>query len=144
MQGKSASEHSSAELQETQNKVATLQSRAEALSERLAESEVKTWHSETDEGGSAAKLDTTEEELAVQNDLKSAKLELGDLVATRNLHIVMFTMRIRTGNGPLVWASFLVEGNHSFLCLYLDAPGQFKANVVFHVWVRRPALKSGA
>ncbi len=38
IQAKGASERSSAELQDAQNKVATLQSRAEALSERLAES----------------------------------------------------------------------------------------------------------
>src|SRR5258708_24391459 len=36
----------------------------------------------------AAKLDTTEDQLRRENDLNSAKLELGDLVAARNLHIV--------------------------------------------------------
>src|SRR5260370_42633767 len=88
IQAKGASEHSSAELQEAQNRVATLQSRAEALSERLAESEVKLGVQKQMKEDMAAKLDTTEEELRRQNDLKSAKLELGDLVATRNLHIV--------------------------------------------------------
>jgi len=88
IQAKGASERSSAELQDAQNKVAALQSRAEALSERLAESDVKLGIQKQMREDLAAKLDTTEEELHRQNDLRSAKLELGDLVATRNLHIV--------------------------------------------------------
>ncbi len=88
IQAKGASERSSAELQDEQNKVATLQSRVEVLSERFAESEVKLGVQRQMSEDLAAKLDTTEEELRRQNDLKSAKLELGDLVATRNLHIV--------------------------------------------------------
>jgi len=63
--------------------------------------------SETDEGGLAAKLDTTEEELRRQNDLKSAKLELGDLVATRNLHIVDVYDADSNGNGTARLGEFL-------------------------------------
>src|SRR5207245_11459210 len=78
MQVKGASERSSAELQDAQNKVATLQSRVETLSERYAESEVKLSVQKQMSEDLAAKLDTTEEELRRQNDLKSAKLEMGE------------------------------------------------------------------
>jgi len=83
----------------------------------------------------AAKLDTTEEELRRQNDLKSAKLELGDLVATRNLHIVDVYDADSTGKRdrsfgrvfyvegkslvfmPMTWAPRPVQGKCGFSCL---------------------------
>ncbi len=146
MQGKSASEHSSAELQEAQNKVATLQSRAEALSERLAESEVKLGIQKQMREDLAAKLDTTEEELRRQNDLKSAKLELGDLVATRNLHIVDVYDADSNGKRDRSFGRvFYVEGKSLVFYAYdLDAPAQFRANVVFHVWGEKAGVKEVA
>ena len=146
MQGKSASEHSSAELQEAQNKVAALQSRAEALGERLAESEVKLGLQKQMREDLAAKLDTTEEELRRQNDLKSAKLELGDLVATRNLHIVDVYDADSNGKRQRSFGRvFYIEGKSLVFYAYdLDAPGQFKANVVFHVWGEKAGLKEVA
>ncbi len=145
-QGKSASEHSSAELQEAQIKVATLQSRAEALSERLAESEVKLSIQKQIREDLAAKLDTTEEELRRQNDLKSAKLELGDLVATRNLHIVDVYDADSNGKRDRSFGRvFYVEGKSLVFYAYdLGAPGQFKANVVFHVWGEKAGVKEVA
>jgi len=146
IEGKSASEHSSAELQEAQNKVATLQSRAEALSQRLAESEVKLGIQKQMREDLAAKLDTTEEELRRQNDLKSAKLELGDLVATRNLHIVDVYDADSNGKRQRSFGRvFYIEGKSLVFYAYdLDAPGQFKANVVFHVWGEKVGVKEVA
>jgi hypothetical protein len=146
IQVKSTSEHSSAELQEAQNKVATLQSRAEALSERLTESEVKLGVQKQMREDLAAKLDTTEEELRRQNDLKSAKLELGDLVATRNLHIVDVYDADSNGKRPRSFGRvFYVEGKSLVFYAYdLEAPGQFKANVVFHVWGEKAGVKEVA
>jgi hypothetical protein len=146
IQVKSASEHSSAELQEAQNKVAVLQSRAEALSERLAESEVKLGVQRQIREDLAAKLDTTEEELRRQNDLKSAKLELGDLVATRNLHIVDVYDADSNGKRQRSFGRvFYIEGKSLVFYAYdLDAPGQFKANVVFHVWGEKAGIKEVA
>ena len=145
-QVKSASEHSSAELQEAQNMVATLQSRAETLSERLAESEVKLGIQKQMREDLAAKLDTTEEELRRQNDLKSAKLELGDLVAARNLHIVDVYDADSKGNRQRSFGRvFFIEGKSLVFYAYdLDAPGQFKANVVFHVWGEKAGVKEVA
>jgi predicted nucleic acid-binding Zn-ribbon protein len=146
IQGKSASEQSSAELQEAQNKVATLQSRAEALSERLAESEVKLGIQKQMREDLAAKLDTTEEELRRQNDLKSAKLELGDLVATRNLHIVDVYDADSNGKRQRSFGRvFYVEGKSLVFYAYdLDTPSQVKANVVFHVWGEKAGVKEVA
>jgi predicted nucleic acid-binding Zn-ribbon protein len=146
IQVKNASEHSSAELQEAQNRVATLQSRAEALSERLAESEVKLGVQKQMREDLAAKLDTAEEELRRQNDLKSAKLELGDLVATRNLHIVDVYDADSNGKRQRSFGRvFYIEGKSLVFYAYdLDAPGQFKANVVFHVWGEKAGVKEVA
>jgi len=146
IQVKNASEHSSAELQDARNKVATLQNRAEALSERLTESEVKLGIQKQMREDLAAKLDTTEEELRRQNDLKSAKLELGDLVATRNLHIVDVYDADSNGKRQRSFGRvFYIEGKSLVFYAYdLDGPGQFKANVVFHVWGEKAGMKEVA
>ena len=143
---KSAAEHSSAQLQDAQNNVATLQSRTEALSERLAESEVKLGIQKQMREELAAKLDTTEEELRRQNDLKSAKLELGDLAASRNLHIVDVYDADSNGKRQRSFGRvFYIEGKSLVFYAYdLDAPGQFKANTVFHVWGEKAGIKEVA
>jgi len=146
IQAKSASERSSTELQDAQNKVATLQNRVEVLSERFAESEVKLGVQRQMTEDLAAKLDTTEEDLRRQNDLKSAKLELGDLVAARNLHIVDVYDADSNGKRQRSFGRvFYVEGKSLVFYAYdLDAPGQFKANVVFHVWGEKAGVKEVA
>jgi hypothetical protein len=146
IRGKSASEQSAAELREAQNKVATLQSRAEALGERLAESDVKLGIQKQMREDLAAKLDTTEEELRRQNDVKSAKLELGDLVAARNLHIVDVYDADSNGKRQRSFGRvFYIEGKSLVFYAYdLDAPGQFKANMVFHVWGEKAGVKEVA
>jgi predicted nucleic acid-binding Zn-ribbon protein len=143
IQAKGASELSSAEIQDAQNKVSTLQSRVETLSERYAESQVKLGIQKQMREDLAAKLDTTEEELRRQNDLKSAKLELGDLVATRNLHIVDVYDADSNGKQQRSFGRvFYIEGKSLVFYAYdLDAPGQFKANVVFHVWGEKAGVK---
>jgi hypothetical protein len=146
IQGKGASERSSAELQDAQNKTATLQSRVEVLSERFAESEVKLGVQRQMSEDLAAKLDMTEEELRRQNDLKSAKLELGDLVAARNLHIVDVYDADSNGKRQRSFGRvFYIEGKSLVFYAYdLDAPGQFKANMVFHVWGEKTGVKEVA
>ncbi len=145
-QAKGTSERSSAELQDAQNKVAALQSRVEALTERYAESEVKLGVQKQMSEDLAAKLDTTEEELRRQNDLKSAKLELGDLVAARNLHIVDVYDADSNGKRQRSFGRvFYIEGKSLVFYAYdLDAPGQFKANMVFHVWGEKAGVKEVA
>jgi uncharacterized coiled-coil protein SlyX len=145
-EGKSASDRSSADLQDAQDKVTALQGRVESLSERLAESEVKLGVQKQMSEDLASKLDTTEEELRRQNDLKSAKLELGDLVATRNLHIVDVYDADSNGKRQRSFGRvFYVEGKSLVFYAYdLDAPGQLKANVVFHVWGEKAGVKEVA
>jgi len=146
VQAKGTSERSSVELQDAQNKVAALQSRVEVLSERFAESEVKLGVQRQMSEDLAAKLDTTEEELRRQNDLKSAKLELGDLVATRNLHIVDVYDADSNGKRDRSFGRvFYVEGKSLVFYAYdLETPSQFKANVVFHVWGEKAGVKEVA
>jgi len=146
IQAKGASERSSYELQDAQNKVASLQSRVETLGERYAESEVKLGVQRQMSEDLAAKLDTTEEELRRQNDLKSAKLELGDLVAARNLHIVDVYDADSNGKRQRSFGRvFYIEGKSLVFYAYdLDAPGQFKANMVFRVWGEKAGVKEVA
>ncbi len=146
IEAKGTSERSSAELQDAQNKVAALQSRVEVLSERFAESEVKLGVQRQMSEDLAAKLDTTEEELRRQNDLNSAKLELGDLVAARNLHIVDVYDADSNGKRQRSFGRvFYIEGKSLVFYAYdLDAPGQFKANMVFHVWGEKAGVKEVA
>ena len=146
IQAKSASERSSAELQDAQNKVATLQRRVEVLSERFEESEVKLGVQRQMSEDLAAKLDTTEEELRRQNDLKSAKLELSDLVAARNLHIVDVYDADSNGKRQRSFGRvFYIEGKSLVFYAYdLDAPGQVKANMVFHVWGEKAGVREVA
>ncbi len=94
----------------------------------------------------AAKLDTTEEELRRQNDLKSAKLELGDLVAARNLHIVDVYDADSNGKRQRSFGRvFYIEGKSLVFYAYdLDAPGQVKANMVFHVWGEKAGVREVA
>jgi predicted nucleic acid-binding Zn-ribbon protein len=146
IQAKGTSERSSAELEDAQNKVAALQSRVEVLSERFAESEVRLGVQRQMSEDLTAKLDTTEEELRRQNDLMSAKLELGDLVAARNLHIVDVYDADSNGKRQRSFGRvFYIEGKSLVFYAYdLDAPGQFKANMVFHVWGEKTGVKEVA
>jgi len=143
IQAKGASERSSAELQDALNNVATLQSRVETLSERYAESEAKLGVQKQMSADLAAKLDTTEDQLRRESDLRSAKLELGDLVAARNLHIVDVYDADANGKRQRSFGRvFYIEGKSLVFYAYdLDDPGQFKANVVFHVWGGKVGVK---
>src|SRR5260370_14307276 len=87
-QAQSASQSSLVEAQEAKNQAATQQSHVDRLNQRLAESEVKLDVQRQTSEELSAKLETTTAELRRELDLKSAKSELGDVVAARNLHIV--------------------------------------------------------
>jgi len=142
-QAQSASQSSLVEGQEAKNQVATLQSQVDRLNQRLAESEVKVdVHKQTSEEVSA-KLETTTAELQRERDLKSAKSELGDVVAARNLHIVDVYDADPNGKRQRSFGRvFYIEGKSLVFYAYdLDDPGRFKANVVFHVWGGKAGVK---
>jgi len=91
----------------------------------------------------AARLDATSADLQRELDLKSAKSELGELVAARNLHIV--DVYDADGNGKRQQSFgrvFYIEGRSLVFYAYdLDDSSRFKTNVVFHVWGGKAGLK---
>jgi hypothetical protein len=142
-QAQSASRSSLVEGQEAKNQVATLQSRVDGLNQRLAESEVKLDVQRQTSEEVSAKLETTTAELRREVDLKSAKSELGDVVAARNLHIVDVYDADPNGKRQRSFGRvFYIEGKSLVFYAYdLDDPGRFRANVVFHVWGGKAGVK---
>jgi predicted nucleic acid-binding Zn-ribbon protein len=143
MQAQSVSQSSLAEGQEVKNQVATLQSQVERLNQRLAESEVKLDVQRQTSEEVSAKLESTTAELQRERDLKSAKTEMGDLVAARNLHIVDVYDADPNGKRQRSFGRvFYIEGKSLVFYAYdLEDPGRFKANVVFHVWGGKAGVK---
>ncbi len=142
-QAQSASLRTAGEVQEARSQMATLQAQVDRLSQRLAESDVAlAIHKQTSEE-LTAKLAAADADLQLERDLKSAKLELGDLVAARNLHIVDVYDADPNGKRQRSFGRvFYIEGKSLVFYAYdLDAPGPFKANVVFHVWGGRAGVK---
>lgn len=136
MQAQSVSQSSLVEGQEAKNQVASLQGQVDRLNQRLAESEVKLDVQRQTSEEVSAKLESTSAELQRERDLQSAKTEMGDLVAARNLHIVDVYDADPSGKRQRSFGRvFYIEGKSLVFYAYdLEGPGRFKANVVFHVW----------
>ena len=123
--------------------VASLQAQVDRLNQRLAEAQVKLETQKQTSDELAARLDATSADLQRELDLKSAKSELGELVAARNLHIV--DVYDADGNGKRQQSFgrvFYIEGRSLVFYAYdLDDSSRFKTNVVFHVWGGKAGLK---
>jgi hypothetical protein len=120
-----------------------LQAQVGRLSQRLAESEVNLGIQRQTSDELSARLDATAADLQRERDLKSAKSEMGELVATRNLHIVDVYDADPNGKRQRSFGRvFYIEGKSLVFYAYdLDGSRQFKANVVFHVWGGRAGVK---
>jgi hypothetical protein len=134
---------SSVVSQQAGEQVATLQAQVDRLSQRLAAEEVSLDNQKQASEELSAKLGSTSTDLQRERDLKSAKSELGDLVAARNLHIV--DVYDADGNGRRQQSFgrvFYIEGKSLVFYAYdLDDPNRFKTNVVFHVWGGKAGVK---
>jgi hypothetical protein len=130
-------------VQQAGEQVATLQAQVDRLGQRLAAEEVSLDVQKQTSEELSAKLGSTSSDLQRERDLKSAKSELGDLVAARNLHIV--DVYDADGNGRRQQSFgrvFYIEGKSLVFYAYdLDDPGRFKTNVVFHVWGGKAGMK---
>ena len=142
-QAQSASQSSLLEGKEAKNQVATLQSQVDRLNQRLAASDVKLDVQKQTSEELSAKLETTTADLRRELDVKSAKSELGDVVAARNLHIVDVYDADPSGKRQRSFGRvFYIEGKSLVFYAYdLDDPRRFKANVVFHVWGGKAGIK---
>jgi hypothetical protein len=116
--------------------LASLQEQVDRLTRRLAESDVKLTAQKQEGDELAVKLDAAQSELQRERDLKSAKLEMGDIVAARNLHIVDVYDAGPSGNRQRSFGRvFYIEGKSLVFYAYdLDAPDHFRKDVTFHVW----------
>ena len=119
-----------------QSQIAALQSNVDRLNQQLAQSEIKLDVQKQHDEDLSKKLALTEDSLQRERDLKSATSQMGELVSARNLHIVDVYDADPNGKRQRAFGRvFYIEGQ--FLVFYaydLDGPGEFKQNVVFHVW----------
>ncbi len=123
--------------------VSTLQTQVGRLNQRLTESEVNLGIQKQTSEELTARLDATAAELQRERDLKSAKSEIGDLMAARSLHIVDVYDADPNGKRQRSFGRvFYIEGKSLVFYAYdLDDSGRFKANVVFHVWGGKAGVK---
>jgi hypothetical protein len=123
--------------------VSTLQADVNRLSQRLAESEIKFGIQKQENADLGSKLALTESDLQRERDLKSAKSEMGELAASRNLHIVDVYDADPNGKRQRSFGRvFYIEDKSLVFYAYdLDDPGRFKSNVVFHVWGGKAGVK---
>jgi uncharacterized coiled-coil protein SlyX len=129
--------------QDAKNQVAILESEVERLNQRMAQSEVKVAIQKQATEDLTAKLEMAEADLRRERDLKSAKSEMGDVVAARNLHIVDVYDADTSGKQQRAYGRvFYVEGKSLLFYAYdLNDPHQFKKNVVFYVWGGKAGVK---
>ncbi|MGB9070547.1 MAG: hypothetical protein WCC21_18410 [Candidatus Acidiferrales bacterium] len=136
VQVQSAPQHPSTVRGVAEDQVSALQMQVGSLTQRLDESEVKLDLQKQSSEELSAKLEATTAELERQRDLQSAKNQMGDLVAARNLHIVdVYDADVAGKRQRSFGRVFYVEGKSLVFYAYdLDDSDQHKANVVFHVW----------
>jgi len=129
--------------QQSQEQIAGLQAQVARLNQRLAESELNLGIQKQTSEDLNAKLEQTSFDLQRERDLKSAKSEMGDLAGSRNLHIVDVYDADPSGKRQRSFGRvFYIEGQSLVFYAYdLDDPGQFRANVLFHVWGGKAGVK---
>jgi hypothetical protein len=135
-QPQAALQRASEQNAEAQNQLASLQRNVDRLNQQLAQSEVKLDVQKQHDEDLSTKLALTEDSLQKELDLKSATSQMGELVAARNLHIVDVYDADPNGKRQRAFGRvFYIEGQSLVFYAYdLDGPGEFKQNVVFHVW----------
>lgn len=129
--------------QEIRVQVALLESDLERLKQKLRDAEERLAVQQQMTLQVTEKLQLTESDLVHERDLKSAKDEMGDLVGSRNLHIVDVYDADSSGKQQAAFGRVFYVENKSlvFYAYDLDRPRQFKANVVFHVWGGKAGVK---
>jgi predicted nucleic acid-binding Zn-ribbon protein len=129
--------------QQASANVTYLQGELEKLRWQLDDAKTKFAAQQNESERLRAKLEETESSLQRELDLKSAKTEMGDLAAARNLHIVDVYDADPNGKRQRSFGRvFYNEGESLVFYAYdLEDPGRFKANVVFHVWGGKAGVK---
>jgi hypothetical protein len=120
-----------------------LQTETETLRRQFDDAKTRLTAQQSENDDLRAKLGQSEGSLQQELSLKSAKSEMGELVAARNLHIVDVYDADPSGKRQRAFGRVFYIENKSlvFYAYDLDAPHQFKANVVFHVWGGKADVK---
>jgi hypothetical protein len=143
--GQSRSEQQQAlqEKQQAKNRIASLQDEVDKLRWQLNATESTLAAQQTQSEELKAKLDRTEADLQKELDVRSAKLEIGDLVAARNLHIIdVYDVDTKGTRQHSFGRVFYIEGKSLVFYVYdLEDPQRLNANVVFRVWGEKSGMK---
>jgi len=131
------------EDQQAKSQVTYLQSEVEKIRWQLDDAKTKLTAQQNESEQLRAKLELTESGLQRELDLRSAKTEMGDLVAARNLHIVDVYDADPNGKRQRSFGRvFYIEGKSLVFYAYdLEDAGRLRANVVFHVWGGKAGVK---
>jgi hypothetical protein len=128
--------------QDADNQIAFLQSEVAKLRWHLQASEAKVAEQQKQNDGLKKELEQTESDLHRESDVMSAKLEIGDLVAARNLHIIDVYDADNGARQHSFGRVFYVEGKSLMFYVYdLTDPRQLNANIVFRVWGEKSGMK---
>jgi len=124
------------EDQQANSQVSDLQGEVQKLRSQLEDAKTRLAAQQGEREQLRAKLELTEANLQQQLSLQSAKGEMGELVAARNLHIVDVYDADPDGKRKLSFGRvFYIEGKSLVFYAYdLEDPQRVKTNVVFHVW----------
>jgi len=142
-QSRSEQQQASQEKQQAKNLIASLQDEVDKLRWQLNATESTLAAQQTQSEELKAKLDRTEADLQRELDVKSARLEIGDLVAARNLHIIdVYDVDTKGTRQHSFGRVFYIEGKSLVFYVYdLEDPQRLNANVVFRVWGEKSGMK---
>jgi hypothetical protein len=130
------------ERQDADNQISFLQSEIAKLRWHLQASEAKVAEQEKQSDALTKELEQAESELRRESDVRSAKQEIGDLVAARNLHIIDVYDADNGARQHCFGRVFYVEGKSLVFYVYdLADPRQLNADIVFRVWGEKSGMK---
>jgi hypothetical protein len=142
-QAQSQQQQFSQQSDQAKNQITGLIAEVERLRWQLDESKKKLIAQQREGEDLKAKLEETESDLQRGMDVKSARSEIGDLVAARNLHIIDVYDADNKGTRQSAFGRvFYIEGKSLVFYAYdLADSRRLNASVVFHVWGERAGVK---
>ncbi len=142
-QSREEQKHASQEKQEARDQISFLRDEVDKLRWQLNASEAALATQRTQSEELNAQLERTQADLQHELDVKSARLEIGDLVAARNLHIIdVYDVDTKGTRQHSFGRVFYIEGKSLVFYVYdLEDPHRLNANVVFRVWGEKSGMK---
>jgi hypothetical protein len=131
------------ENQQMQNEDSSLHIEVEKLRSQLDQTEAKLTAQRLESQELRTKLEETESNLEREQDQKSARTQIGDLLAARNLHIVdVYDADSKGKRQPSFGRVFYIEGKSLVFYAYdLEDHRRSNTKVAFHVWGEKAGMK---